>query len=369
MMKIVTVVGARPQFIKAAAVSRAVRATPGLRELLVHTGQHYDANMSQVFFDELALPAPDVYLAVGSGTHAWQTAQVMLRLEPVLLDFRPDWVVVPGDVNSTLAAALVASKLGSKVAHVEAGLRSGDRTMPEEINRILTDHLADLLFTTEPSGNEHLAREGIPRDKVRYVGNVMIDTLVRLLPRAEATWPDLAERLGLTGRYILVTLHRPANVDDPATLAQVLAALAEIGEIMPVIFPVHPRTRQRMTDLEFFNPQRALRNVTFLDPLGYLEFLALEKHAAIVLTDSGGVQEETTYLGVPCLTARPNTERPITITAGTNRLVASERAALIAAFHQVVVETGSGWQPPHPPPLWDSRAAERIAAVFEEMLT
>jgi len=366
-IRIVHVVGARPNFMKIAAVMRALsRRGERFRQLLVHTGQHYDENMSQVFFEDLGLPAPDVYLAVGSGTHAWQTAQVMLRLEPVLLDYRPDWVVVPGDVNSTLAAALVASKLRIKVAHVEAGLRSGDRTMPEEINRVLTDHLADLLFTTEPSGNEHLAQEGIAAEKVRYVGNVMIDTLVRLLPRAEALWPALAERFGVAGRYVLVTLHRPPNVDDPATLAQILSAQAEVGETTPVIFPVHPRTRQRIADLPAGAREAVLRGVQLLPPLGYLEFLALEKHAAVVLTDSGGVQEETTYLGVPCLTARPNTERPITVTAGTNRLVARERGALLAALHQVMAEIGPGWQPPPPPPLWDGAAAERIAAALED---
>lgn len=363
-MRIVTVVGARPNFMKIAPIMRALaRRGPRVRQLLVHTGQHYDANMSQIFFDDLGLPAPDIHLAVGSGTHAWQTAQVMLRFEPVLVDFRPDWVVVPGDVNSTLACALVAGKLGVRVAHVEAGLRSGDRTMPEELNRILTDHLADLLFTTEPSGNAHLAQEGIPAAKVRYVGNVMIDSLVRLLPRAEAGWPALAERLALAQQYVLVTLHRPSNVDDPATLAEILQALAEIAQEMPVVFPVHPRTRARITETGLAHRTRRL---LLTEPLGYLDFLALERHAACVLTDSGGVQEETTYLGVPCLTARPNTERPITITAGTNRLVASERAALVAAFHEAMHRAGPGQQPPPPPALWDGRAAERIAAALVE---
>ncbi|MGQ9765824.1 MAG: non-hydrolyzing UDP-N-acetylglucosamine 2-epimerase [Anaerolineae bacterium] len=361
-MRILHVVGARPNFMKIAPVMQALsRRGDRFQQLLVHTGQHYDANMSHVFFDDLGLPAPDVYLAVGSGTHAWQTAQVMLRFEPVLLDFRPEWVVVPGDVNSTLAAALVASKLGIRVAHVEAGLRSGDRTMPEEINRILTDHLADLLFTTEPSGNAHLAEEGIPAAKVRYVGNVMIDSLVRLLPRAEEAWPALAARLALARQYILVTLHRPSNVDDRATLAEVLAALGEIAETVQVVFPVHPRTRQRIAEAGLADRTRGL---LLTEPLGYLEFLALEKHAAVVLTDSGGVQEETTYLGVPCLTARPNTERPITVTAGTNRLVASERGALVAALSDALDRAAAGGRPPAPPPLWDGRAAERIAEAF-----
>ncbi len=360
-MRILHVVGARPNFMKIAPVMQALDRRNGCEQILVHTGQHYDANMSQVFLDELGLPPPDVHLAVGSGTHAWQTAQVMLRFEPVLLDFRPDWVVVPGDVNSTLAAALVASKLGISVAHVEAGLRSGDRTMPEEINRVLTDHLADLLFTTEPSGNAHLAQEGIPAAKIRYVGNVMIDSLVRLLPRAEASWPELRAKLGLAQRYVLVTLHRPSNVDDSATLAEVLAALTEIAGDVQVVFPVHPRTRARIAEAGLADHTRGL---LLTEPLGYLEFLALEKHAAVVLTDSGGVQEETTYLGVPCLTARPNTERPITITAGTNQLVARQRGALVAAFRDVMRGAGPGWQPPSPPPLWDGHAAERIADAF-----
>ena len=365
-LKLLHVVGARPNFMKIAPVMQALgRRGSRFQQLLVHTGQHYDTNMSQIFFDELDLPAPDMYLAVGSGSHAWQTAQVMLRFEPILLDFRPDWVVVPGDVNSTLACALVASKLGIRIAHIEAGLRSDDRTMPEEINRILTDHLADLLFTTEPSGNTHLGQEGIPVAKVRYVGNVMIDSLVRLLPRAEAGWPALTARLALTQRYVLVTLHRPSNVDDPATLAEVLGALAEIAKDVQVVFPVHPRTRARFSEAGLADlTQRLL----LTEPLGYLDFLALEHHAAAVLTDSGGVQEETTYLGVPCLTARPNTERPITVTAGTNRLVASEHGALVATFHEVMRHrTGPGWQPPPPPSLWDGHAAERIADAFAEM--
>lgn len=358
-MRILHVVGARPNFMKIAPVMAALaQRGPAFTQLLVHTGQHYDANMSQIFFDELGLPAPDVYLAVGSGSHAVQTAQIMLKFEPVIHDFRPDWVVVPGDVNSTVACALVASKLGVHIAHIEAGLRSFDRTMPEEINRVLTDHLADLLFTTEPSGNANLRAEGIADARVRYVGNVMIDTLVRLLPAAEARWPALAAEHGLAPRYVLVTLHRPSNVDDPATLAEVMAALADLAADVQVVFPVHPRTRSRIAGARL--PVAA--GVRLLEPLGYLEFLALQAHAALVLTDSGGVQEETTCLGVPCLTARPNTERPITLTQGTNRLVASTRAALVAAAHDALAQpVGRAAQPPA---LWDGRAAERVAAAF-----
>lgn len=326
-------------------------------QILVHTGQHYDANMSQVFFDELELPRPDVNLEVGSGSHAAQTAQIMQRFEPVLLEYRPDWVIVPGDVNSTLACALVASKLGFKVTHVEAGLRSFDRTMPEEINRILTDHLADLLFTTEPSANENLLREGIPEAKIRFVGNTMIDTLVRLLPKAEAYWPLLRERIG-TDRYVLVTLHRPSNVDVRTTLIEILSALLRISQNISVVFPVHPRTRQRLTTLnrDVFSLESA--NMQLIEPLGYLDFLALEKHASIVLTDSGGVQEETTYLGIPCVTARPNTERPVTISIGTNHLAASSQAELFESMQQALHKRSQSAIPG----LWDGKAAQRIAS-------
>ena len=317
-----------------------------------------------MFFDELELPRPDVNLEVGSGSHAQQTALIMQRFEPVVLDYQPDWVIVPGDVNSTVACALVASKLGVKVAHVEAGLRSFDRTMPEEINRVVTDHLADLLFTTEPSGNENLRREGIPEEKIRFVGNTMIDTLVRLLPKAEARWPGLRERLGLDGRYVLVTLHRPSNVDDLATLREIMTALMEISREVPVVFPVHPRTRQRIAALGLAGPQSAIANLTFLEPLGYLDFLALEAHAGLVLTDSGGVQEETTYLGVPCLTARPNTERPVTITQGTNRLVASAAAELRIAAQAALAEPTM--RDVSRPERWDGNAAGRIALAFLE---
>ena len=365
MKRILHVVGARPNFMKVAPILREMDKYPNeFEQILVHTGQHYDANMSQVFFDELEMPKPDVNLEVGSGSHAQQTAQIMQRFEPVLLDYKPDWVFVPGDVNSTVACALVASKLGVKVAHVEAGLRSFDRTMPEEINRIVTDHLADLLFTTEPSGNENLRREGIPEEKIRFVGNTMIDTLVRLLPKAETRWLGLQQRLGLDG-YVLVTLHRPANVDDPVVLQEIMTALLEISRTMRVVFPVHPRTKQRIDALDLSKQQSISGNIQYLEPLGYLDFLALEAHASLVLTDSGGVQEETAYLNVLSLTLRPNTERPITLTHGTNRLVACDAQSVLKAFReQVSNKTPNVGQKQ---PLWDGCAAERIVDCVAQL--
>jgi UDP-N-acetylglucosamine 2-epimerase (non-hydrolysing) len=358
MRRILHVVGARPNFMKVAPIMWEMAKHPQtFAQILLHTGQHYNANMSQVFLDELDLPHPEVNLEVGSGSHAWQTAQVMLRFEPAVLDYKPDWVIVVGDVNSTLACALVCSKLGIRVAHVEAGLRSFDRTMPEEINRLLTDQIADLLLTPSPEANENLLREGIIPGKIRFVGNVMIDTLVRLLPRAERRWPALSARLA-RNRYVLVTLHRPSNVDETSTLTEIMAALTEISRQIPVLFPVHPRTRQRIAEAGL-HPQTV--DLQLVEPLGYLDFLALESHAELVLTDSGGVQEETTYLGVPCLTARPNTERPITVSAGTNRLVEGEREALVTAVRAALQS-----KPKHrtAPPLWDGLAARRIVQTI-----
>ena len=365
MKRILLVAGARPNFMKIAPIARRLADDPGVFERkLVHTGQHYSANMSQVFFDELDLPKPDVNLEVGSGSHAVQTAQIMERFEPVLLDFQPHWVVVPGDVNSTLACTLVASKLGFRVAHVEAGLRSFDRSMPEEINRLVTDQLADLLFTPSRDGDENLRREGVPEEKIRFVGNVMIDTLVCLLPKAEERWPSLRERFGLD-RYLLATLHRPSNVDDPATLSEILEALGEIAREIPVVFPVHPRTRGR---IEESGLSLSSRNLLLLEPMGYLDFLSLEAHASLVLTDSGGVQEETTYLGVPCLTARPNTERPITVSLGTNRLVKSAKAELVpAALEALKKGHRSGGEGLRAFEYWDGRASDRIVNVFREV--
>jgi UDP-N-acetylglucosamine 2-epimerase (non-hydrolysing) len=358
MKKILHVVGARPNFMKIAPILREMAKYPDqFEQILVHTGQHYDPNMSEVFFDELDLPIPDVNLGVGSGSHAWQTAQIMQRFEPVLTDYEPDWVLVPGDVNSTMACSLVAGKLGVKVAHVEAGLRSFDRTMPEEINRLLTDQISDLLLTPSRDADENLLREGIAPEKIRFVGNVMIDTLVRLLPKAEVRWPSLRDQYRLD-YYILVTLHRPSNVDTPETLTEVMAALIELSREAPVLFPVHPRTRSRISTLDMpRNPNRLI----LIEPMGYLDFLAVQMHAALVLTDSGGIQEETTYLGIPCLTVRPNTERPVTLTHGTNRLVESHRDKLIEAAGEAL--RPSGIRKPAPE-FWDGKAAERIVSFL-----
>jgi UDP-N-acetylglucosamine 2-epimerase (non-hydrolysing) len=360
MKRILHVVGARPNFMKIAPIMRELAKFPfDFAQALVHTGQHYDLDMSQVFFDELELPRPDVNLEVGSGSHAWQTAQVMLGFEPILLDRRPDWVIVVGDVNSTLACALVCSKLGIRVAHVEAGLRSFDRTMPEEINRLLTDQIADLLFTPSLDANANLLREGIMPAKICFVGNVMIDTLVRLLPKAEQRWPRLRQRVA-PGRYALVTLHRPANVDHPTRLAEIMTALTEISRQLPMLFPVHPRTRKRLAETGLSS---GIPNLYLIEPLGYLDFVALMSHADFVLTDSGGVQEETTYLGVPCLTVRPNTERPITVTSGTNRLVESKHDALIAAVQMALY---GEWKRGAVPDLWDGMAAQRIVRAIAQ---
>jgi len=360
-MRVLHVVGARPNYMKVAPIMREMARFPDIFEQrLVHTGQHYDPLMSDVFFDELELPRPDLNLEVGSGSHAWQTAQVILRFEPVVQEYQPDWVFVVGDVNSTLGCSLVCSKLGVQVAHVEAGLRSFDRTMPEEINRLLTDQIADLLFTPSQDGDKNLVREGIPEGKICFVGNVMIDTLVLLLPKTEARWDDLRRQYGLD-RYVLVTLHRPSNVDEEAPLREIMAALSEIGTEIPVLFPVHPRTRQRITHFRLVPPEGGVR---LLEPLGYLDFLTLQANASLVLTDSGGIQEETTYLQIPCLTARPNTERPITITSGTNQLVESKYQALVSLMRARLTSSPTTTTLP---PLWDGHAAERIVHKMKEL--
>jgi len=347
------VVGARPNFMKVAPVYRALDGRA--EQLIVHTGQHYDAKMSGVFFAQLGIPAPDVNLEVGSGTHAAQTAQIMIGFEPVVLERKPDCVLVYGDVNSTMAAAIVCSKLLVPTAHVEAGLRSRDRTMPEEINRLLTDSIADLLFTPSADGNENLAAEGVPAHRVHLVGNVMIDTLQRLLPLADTA--AVRAQHDLPERFALVTLHRPSNVDRADTLTAILAALGDVAGQIDVVFPVHPRTRARIAELGVPVPA----GLHLLEPLGYLEFLALQRAAAVVITDSGGVQEETTYFGIPCITVRENTERPVTVTIGSNVLVGRDMAKL---RQEVARALNGNRRSAQVPPLWDGRAAERIAAIL-----
>jgi UDP-N-acetylglucosamine 2-epimerase (non-hydrolysing) len=343
--------------MKLAPVHRALKAAGGFEHIVVHTGQHYDRGMSDTFFEDLGIPDPDHNLGVGSGTHAQQTADIMKAVEPLLLTERPDALLVYGDVNSTVAAALVSAKLGIRVGHLEAGLRSFDWGMPEEINRVVTDRLSDLLFTPSRDGDENLRREGIPTDRIHFVGNVMIDTVARLLPEARRQadldkW-QLSER-----EFTVVTLHRPSNVDDPRNLAALIDALAEIGRRRPVIFPVHPRTRLRLE--EFGLLPRGSGGLRLVEPVGYVEMLGLVDRSGLVITDSGGLQEETSYLGVPCLTARPNTERPVTISHGTNELVRTEREAIIGAAERRLGTVRNGCEIE----LWDGRAAERIALVL-----
>jgi UDP-N-acetylglucosamine 2-epimerase (non-hydrolysing) len=343
MRKVLSVVGTRPNLMKTAPVIAALERR-GIDQVLVHTGQHYDASMSDVFFDELAIPEPNHFLAVGSGTHARQTARVIERLEPVLVAERPDVVLVPGDVNSTLAAALVAAKLEIPVGHIEAGLRSFDRTMPEELNRVVTDAVSDLLFIHSPEARDNLLHEGRPEGSIHYVGNTMIDSLVAMRGRL-----DGSER----GRHLVVTLHRPALVDGPL-LGKAMDALREVARHMPIVFPVHPRTRAALD-------ARGIEAPGAIEPVGYFEFLRLVASAAAVLTDSGGIQEETTFLGIPCFTLRDNTERPITIEMGTNVLLGL-RPERIAELPQLIATAGAGAA--SIPPLWDGAAGERVADVL-----
>ncbi|MBB4200294.1 UDP-N-acetylglucosamine 2-epimerase (non-hydrolyzing) [Rhodoblastus sphagnicola] len=366
------IVGARPNFVKIAPILRALKAG-GFSARLIHTGQHYDRAMSEVFFNELQIPEPDIDLGVGSGSGIAQTAQIMIGLEPVLLAERPDMLLVVGDVNSTLAAGLVAAKLLIPLCHVEAGLRSGDWTMPEEVNRFVTDGLSDLLLTTEREAEETLLREGIPRDRIHFVGNVMIDSLLASLVRAPSAEATLAAHDGalafraeaMSRGFGLVTLHRPSNVDDPARLSELLETLAEISARLPLVFAVHPRTRARIAENGL---ARLLENRLILTtpPLPYLQVISLMKSARLVITDSGGVQEETTALGVPCLTARASTERPITITQGTNTLVGLSTVALKNAVMDVLENGGKRGRTPE---LWDGRAAERVSARIGDYLT
>jgi UDP-N-acetylglucosamine 2-epimerase (non-hydrolysing) len=362
-MKVFLVAGARPNFMKIAPLWSELQKHPHMfQAVFIHTGQHYDDEMSRIFLRELGLPDPDIYLDAGSGTHAEQTAKVMTAFEKVVINDRPDLVIVVGDVNSTLACALVASKAWIPVAHVEAGLRSYDRTMPEEINRILTDQISEYLFTTCRDADENLVREGIPRKKIHFVGNIMIESLLRYRARFEAS--QILERLGLEKKaYALITLHRPSNVDERITFQNILKELDRIQKEIKVVFPAHPRTKRRIKefDLEDLN-----HRLMVIDPMGYFDFLALEKNARFVLTDSGGVQEETTFFGVPCLTIRPNTERPITIDEGTNTLVGTDAETIVSESLNILNGNGKRGKIPK---YWDGGVSERIVKVLSQLFT
>ena len=350
--------------MKIAPLMAEYRRRDSVHAVLVHTGQHYDEKMSRLFFSELGIPLPDVNLEVGSGSHATQTAEIMRRFEPVVLEAKPDAVVVVGDVNSTIACGLVATKLGVKLAHVEAGLRSFDRSMPEEINRVLTDSISDFLFCTEQSGVENLLNEGIPKERIHFVGNVMIDTLWN--NRAKAQQSSILDHLALHGGpYALLTLHRPANVDDPQTLGSILGAVEVILQDMPVVFPVHPRTRGHLKSGTMQPRVDQMRGLRLTEPLGYLDFMRLMSSATVVLTDSGGIQEETTILKVPCLTLRENTERPVTVACGSNQLVGRDPQRILAAYREAIHPNGRLFQTP---PLWDGQAAQRIVDVLMHRL-
>lgn len=365
MLKILNIVGARPNFMKVAPiVAEMKRREKDFLPLLVHTGQHYDRQMSDSFFADLGMPRPDVYLGVGSASHAQQTARVMIEFEPILLAEKPDWVLVVGDVNSTLACALVCSKLGVKVAHVEAGLRSRDRQMPEEINRILTDQISDLLLTPSPDADENLLAEGIAPEKIKLVGNVMIDSLLENLQRADKE-SKIQRDLKLENQdYAVLTLHRPSNVDERQTFEQILKALETIAQKLPIIFPVHPRTKNRIAEFALDARIESNPNLRLIEPLGYLDFLRLYSKARLVLTDSGGLQEETTALKIPCLTLRENTERPVTVTMGTNCVVGTETEKIINAALDVLNQESI--RNAQIPPLWDGKTAARICDALVE---
>ncbi len=365
MLKLLIVAGARPNFMKIAPIVEAIkRRSADFHALIVHTGQHYDDAMSDAFFRDLNLPAPDVYLGVGSGTHAAQTAAVISAFEPVVVKEQPDWVVVVGDVNSTLACALVCAKLNIKVAHVEAGLRSRDRTMPEEINRLLTDQIADLLLTPSRDGDANLRGEGIPESRIRFVGNVMIDSLMMQLERAQHS--TILSQLNLVERnYAVLTLHRPSNVDEQNAFARILDALSQIATRVPIVFPAHPRTRKMIEELGLAKRVAGIEGFRMIDPLGYLDFLRLMNGARLILTDSGGIQEETTVLGIPCITLRENTERPITVEIGTNTIAGTDTKKIVSAAERALDN------PPDKsnlrvPEYWDGRTAERILDALSE---
>ena len=364
-IKLAMVAGARPNFMKIAPLMRALEGDADFAVTLIHTGQHYDDNMSGQFFRDLGIPQPQFHLEVGSGSHAQQTAEIMKRIEPVLTEVLPAAIVVVGDVNSTAAAALVAKKLGIEVVHAEAGLRSFDRSMPEEINRIVTDSITDIFLVTEESGRANLLREGVAAQRIHLVGNLMIDSLRQNLERARES--DIADRLGVRGKqYGVVTLHRPANVDEPEALGEILGALTVIAEKLPLLWPVHPRTRARLAHTSenraCVGPPALTPSLRLLEPLGYLDFLSLEAGSSLVLTDSGGIQEETTVLGVPCLTLRDNTERPVTIELGTNRLAGTKKNSILAAWREMQVSPRRA----QVPPLWDGQAGVRSREVLRE---
>ena len=359
MLKVIIVAGARPNFMKVAPIAAAMqRRRHEFQPILVHTGQHYDDAMSRAFFRDLEMPEPDVYLGVGSASHAVQTAAIMQQFELIVIHEQPDWVVVVGDVNSTLACALVCAKLGIKVAHVEAGLRSRDRTMPEEINRLLTDQIADLLLTPSADADANLRAEGIPEERIKLVGNVMIDSLLDHLEHARQS--NARSDLGFADKeYGVLTLHRPANVDDTDTFLRIIDALEEIARRLPIVFPAHPRTRKMIAELGLSERVEEIKGLLVIDPVGYLDFLQLLSGARLVLTDSGGIQEETTVLGIPCITLRENTERPITVEMGTNTIVGTNSAEIVKAA-LIAIEGRPDKSAPHVPPFWDGHAADRI---------
>ncbi|MDP8209054.1 MAG: UDP-N-acetylglucosamine 2-epimerase (non-hydrolyzing) [Candidatus Electryonea clarkiae] len=361
-MHILSVVGARPNFVKIAPIAWEISKRNNIQHTIIHTGQHYDAVMSEGFFKMLDIPEPDINLGVGSDSHGIQTGKIMMEIEPVLHRIKPDWVITVGDVNSTAAASMVAVKLGIRTAHVEAGLRSGDRAMPEEINRIVTDSISDLLFVTENAGEQNLLNEGVDPAKIKFVGNVMIDSLVRTLPKAVAL--KAYEKFKIVPEsYVLVTIHRPSNVDDRRQLSDLVDALISISRKSPVLFPVHPRTRQKLIEFSLMGDLRNNDRIIITEPLDYLTFLSLVVKARALITDSGGIQEETTYLHIPCMTIRPNTERPSTITIGTNELIKPNSKDILKAFERL--ENGN-WREGEIPPLWDGKTAGRIVDVLLE---
>lgn len=363
MKKVISVVGARPNFIKIAPIHKAFQKyRKDIKHLICHTGQHFDDKMSKVFFDDLQMPKPDYFLGIGGGSHAQQTARIMVEFEKIILDEKPDLIIVPGDVNSTIAASLVASKLHIPIAHVESGLRSFDRKMPEEINRVLTDHISDYLFVTEKSGLDNLQIEGINSSKVYFTGNVMIDSLVNFLPHINKS--EILEDLGLTkGTYVLATFHRPSNVDEEVSLTKLIDAVNKISKYRKVVFPIHPRTMNNMK--KYGLSDKLTNNIVVLEPIGYIDFLSLTKNAELVVTDSGGIQEETTFLGVQCITVRDNTERPSTSEIGTNHMIGTNFDKVIEASKEILsgkIKNG------RVPELWDGKASDRITEIIYNSL-